>query len=97
MTRSPEHLDTDFDRERDANVNQIVYFTRRPSYELVFSVPSKRAPYLSGAQALLQVRFRKLSQGQEFVLDLKTVEDFYESLSHLMEYLSIEQQKHQRQ
>jgi hypothetical protein len=93
MIRSPEHLDTDFDRERDANVYQMVYLTRRPGYEFAFLVPTTHAAYLSGAQALPQVRFRKLSQGREFVLDLKALEDFYESLSRLMEYVSIERQK----
>ena len=94
MTRSPEHLDTDFDRERDANVYQTVYLTRRPGYEFAFSVPTTPAAYLSGAQAFLRVHFRKLPQGREFVLDLKALEDFYESLSRLMEYVSIERQKH---
>jgi hypothetical protein len=97
MTRSPEHLDTDFDRERDAHVYQMVYLTRRPGYEFVFSVPTTHTAYPSGAQALLQVRFRKLPQGREFVLDLKALEDFYESLSRLMEYVSIERQRRPQQ
>jgi hypothetical protein len=71
MTPSPGHLDTDFDRERDANMYQVVYLVRRPGYEFVFSVPTTHAAYLSGAQALLQVRFREPSQRQEFVLELK--------------------------
>jgi hypothetical protein len=97
MARSPEHLDTDFDRERDANGYQIVYLSRRAGYEFVFSVPTARAAYLSGAQALLQVRFRKPPQGPEVVLTLQTLEDFYESLSRLMEYVSTERQKRQQQ
>jgi hypothetical protein len=97
MTRSPEHLDTDFDRERDANVYQMVYLTRRPGYEFAFSVPTTHAAHLSGAQALLHVRFRKPLQGREFVLDLEVLEDFYESLCRLMEYVSIERQKHPQQ
>ena len=30
MTQSPEHLDTDFDREGDGNTHQVVYLVRRP-------------------------------------------------------------------
>jgi hypothetical protein len=92
MTPSPEHLDTDFDRERDASTYQMVYLVRRPGYEFVFSVPTTRAAYLSGEQAQFQARFRDQHQGQEFVLSLEVLEDFYESLSHLIEYVRIEQQ-----
>lgn len=96
MTRSPEHLDTDFNRERDASKYQMVYLMRRAGYEFIFLVPTTHAAYLSGAQALLQMHFRTPPQGQEVVLDLQTVEDFYESLSRLMEYVSIERLKRPR-
>jgi hypothetical protein len=97
MTQSLEHLDADFGRERDDNLYQMVYLTRRPGYEFAFSVPTTHAAYLSGAQALFHVRFRKPPQGREVVLDLKALEDFYESLSRLMEYVSIERQKRPQQ
>ena len=82
MTQCTEHPDTDFDRERDAN-----------RYEFVFSVPTAHTADVSDASALFQLRFRKPHQEQEVVLDLKALEDFYESLSRLMEYVSIERQK----
>ena len=93
MTQSPEHLDTDFDRERDANMYEIVYLIKRPGYEFVFSVPTTRIADLSDVSALFQLRFRKPHQEREVVLDLKALEDFYESLSRLMEYVNIERQK----
>ena len=93
MPQSPEPLDADFDRERAANTYEIVYLIKRPGYEFVFSVPTAA---LSDASALFQLRFRKLHQEREVVLDLKALEDFYESLSRLMEYVSIERQKYQR-
>jgi hypothetical protein len=96
MTQSPEHLDTDFDRERDADRYQIVYLIKRPGYEFVLSVPTAPTADLSGAEALFQLRFRQLHQQREVVLDLKALEDFYDSLSRLMEYLSIERQKYPR-
>jgi hypothetical protein len=96
MTRSPEHLDTDCDQERDAHTRQIVYLVRRPGYEFVFSVPTTRVADLSGEQARFQARFRDQQQGQEFVLSLEDLEDFYASLSHLIEYVRIEQQQRPR-
>ena len=92
MTQSPEHLDTDFDREGDGNTHQVVYLVRRPNYEFVFSIPTSRIAYLSGEQARFQIRFRDRHQGQEFVLSLEALEDFYENLSRLIEYVRIEQQ-----
>jgi len=96
MIRSPEHLDTDFDRERDANTYQMMYLVKRPGYEFVFSVPIMRIADLSGEQARFQIRFRGQHQGQEFVLSLEDLEDFYASLSHLIEYVRIEQQQRPR-
>ena len=93
MTQCTEHPDTDFDRERDANMYEIVYLIKRPGYEFVFSIPTAPTANLSDASALFQLRFGKPHQKQEIVLDLKALEDFYESLSRLMEYVSIERQK----
>jgi hypothetical protein len=92
MTRSSEHHDADFDRERDATTHQVVYLVRRPDYELVFSIPTTRVAYLSGEQARFLGRFRGRHQEQEFVLSLEELEDFYESLSRLMEYIRSEHQ-----
>jgi hypothetical protein len=93
MTPTPEHLDTDFHRERDADSFQVVYLVKRPGYEFVFCIPTTRAAYLSNEQAFFQIRFRDWPPGQACVLELKVLEDFYESLSCLMEYLHIERQE----
>lgn len=93
MTQSTGHLDTDFDRERNANMYEIVYVIKRPGYEFVFSVPTAHSADSSDASALFQLRFRKPHQECEVALDLKALEDFYESLSRLMEYVSTERQK----
>ncbi len=94
MTRSPEPLDADFDRERDANAYQVVYLVKRPTYEFIYAVPATQTPSPSGRPAVFQVRVRNQPQGQRFILDLQGLEDFYESLSGLLEYVRIEQQKH---
>ena len=93
MTPSPEHLDTDFDWECDANMYQIVYLIKRPGYEFVLLVPTAHTTDLSDASGIFQLRFWKPHQEWEVVLDLNALEDFYESLSRLMEYVSIERQK----
>jgi hypothetical protein len=93
MTQCTEHPNTDFDRERDANMYEIVYSIKQPGYEFVFSVPTVHTADVSDASSLFQLRFRKPHQEREVVLDLKALEDFYESLSRLMEYISIERQK----
>jgi hypothetical protein len=93
MTLTPKHLDPDFNREHDADKFQVVYLVKRPGYELVFAIPTRHAAFLSDAQAFLQVRFRGWHQDQALVLTREVLEDFHESLSRLMEYFHIEQQK----
>jgi hypothetical protein len=93
MTQRAEHLDADFDRERDANRYEIVYVSKRPGYEFLFSVPTPHTADVSAAPPLFHLRFRAPHQERGVVLDLKGLEDFYESLSRLMEYINIERQK----
>jgi hypothetical protein len=97
MTMSPEPIDGHSDRERDANAYQVVYLVKRSAYEFTFAVPKAQPPSHSERPAVFQVHFRNQPQGQGFMLDLQGLEDFYESLSRLMEYVRIEQQKHQGQ
>jgi hypothetical protein len=93
MTQSREHLGTDSDRERDAQMYEVVYLIKRPGYEFVFSVPATRSAGLGDALGLFQLRFQKPHQDREIVLDLKALEDFYESLSRLMDDVNTERQK----
>ena len=93
MTQRAEHLDTDFGWERDANRYEIVYVIKRPGYEFVFSVPTAHTADVSAPPPLFRLRFRTPHQERGVVLDLRALEDFYESLSRLMEYINIERQK----
>src|SRR3712207_4579180 len=90
LPRPPEHLDPDDDREDDPEAHDIVYMVKRPTYEFVFAVPKTQVALLRGQQAFFQVRFRNQAGEQGFVLDLEALEDFYEGLSRLMEYISTE-------
>jgi hypothetical protein len=93
MTPTPEHRDPDFHREHDPSRFQVVYLVKRPSYEFVYYSPTAPAAYPSGEQAFVQMRFQDRHRGQAHVLELEVLEDLYESLSRLMEYLNIERQK----
>jgi hypothetical protein len=93
MAKSPEPLDGNSDRERDANTYQVVYLVKRLTYELILAVPETQTPSHSEKPAVFQVHFRNQPQEQGFVLDLPELEDFYESLSRLLEYVHIEQRK----
>ena len=94
MTGSPDPINADSDRERDAHAYQVVYLAKRPTYEFIFAVPEAQPPDLNEGSAVFQVHSRHRPQGQGFILDLQGLEDFYESLSRLMEYVRLERQKH---
>jgi hypothetical protein len=88
-----EHRATDPDREHDAQRYETVYVIKRPGYEFALSVPTTHTTDVAEASARFHLRFRGAHQGRDVVLDLKALEDFYESLSHLMEYVNIERRK----
>jgi hypothetical protein len=91
--RSPDYLDRDDEREDDPEMYDVVYLVKRPAYEFVFAVPKTPAALLRGRHAFFQVRFRNELEEQGFVLDLEALEDFYEGLSRLMEYVNIERRR----
>jgi hypothetical protein len=88
--RPPEHLDIDYEGGDDPNVYDVVFMVKRRAYEFVFAVPKTQAAVLMGQQALFQVRLRNQPDEQGFAFNLETLEDFYEDLSRLMEYINIE-------
>ena len=93
MTQGGELSDTDCNRDPDAHMYEIVCVIKRPGYEFIFSVPTARAAELTDVSPRLQLRFRTPHQEREIVLDLKALEDFYQSLSRLMEYVNTERRK----
>jgi hypothetical protein len=95
MELYPENLGTDFDWEHITETHEIMYLVKRASYEFLFAVPKKGASIPGEERPLFQVRFRDQCQLSEFVLDVEEMEDFYEGLSRLMEYVQAEQAKRQ--
>jgi hypothetical protein len=97
MTLSPENVDTEFDWDRITETHEIMYVVKRPSYEFCLVVPKRRATLLRQEQPLLQVRFKDLCQMPELVLEIGQIEDFFEGLTRLMEYVHAEEAKRQEQ
>jgi hypothetical protein len=95
MKLYPENLGTDFDWEHITTTHEIMYLVKRASYEFLFAVPKKGASIPREERPLFQVRFRDQCQLPGFVLDIEEMEDFYEGLSRLMEYVQAEQTKRQ--
>jgi hypothetical protein len=95
MTLHPENMSTGFDWDHILESYEIMYLVKRSSYEFLFAVPKRGISYLGEERSLFQVRFKEQSQILGFVLDIDEMEDFYEGLSRLMEYVQVEQSKRQ--
>jgi hypothetical protein len=76
---------------------EIMYLVKRSSYEFCFAVPKRQETHLSEERPLLQVRFKEPSQIPGLVLEINEMEDFFEGLSRLMEYVRLEEVRRQEQ
>jgi hypothetical protein len=52
MSQSPKSRDTHMERERDAPVDDVVYFVKRPLYEFALTIAKTRSRDLNGAAGL---------------------------------------------
>jgi hypothetical protein len=93
MTLSPENVDTEFDLDRLRETHEIMYVVKRPAYEFCFAVPRNQANRVGEEGPLLHVRFKDQAQMPGLVLEIGQMEDFFEGLSRLMEYVRAEQAK----
>lgn len=73
-----------------------MYLAKRPSYEFMFAIPEDHPLFLSADRALFQMRFRDQRWTQDVVLNLGELEDFYERLSQLVEYIKVERERRGR-
>jgi hypothetical protein len=92
MTVGIESVDLVFDYESSADAQQLMYFVKRPVYEIAFVVPAAQKAARQD-QAHCHVRFKTAYQTGEVVLDIKHLADFYEDLAGMMEYLRYERAK----
>jgi hypothetical protein len=93
MAGSPNHTDADRDWESHGTTYQIMYLVKRPGYDFVFAIPMDYPLYLDADRAILQVCFKGQRQSNSCVLDLEELQDFYDSLAHLVEYIRTEREK----
>jgi len=93
MPGSPKRMEIDTDWISHRATYQVMYLTKRPSYEFMFAIPEDHQRFLSADRPLFQVRFKDQRQAHDVVLDLDELEDFYAGLSQLMEYIKIEREK----
>ena len=95
MAPPPENSDTEFDQQRLTAGYEIMYFARRPSYEFCLAVPRRRATHSGEQRPFLQVRFKDQSQMPGVILEVGQMEDFFDGLSRLMDYVRAEEAKRQ--
>jgi hypothetical protein len=97
LTLSPKNDDTEYEWGYIMETYEIMYLVKRPSYEFCFAVPRRQETHLSEERPLLQVRFKDQSQMPGLVLEIDEIEDFFEGLSRLMEYVRVEEARRQEQ
>ena len=91
-----EHPQGDLDWQQIEKTHDIVYLATRAAYTFAFAVPKTAATLAGGARAFLQVRFTDREPRQTVELSPEVLEDFYTSLSQLMEYIWTERVNDQR-
>jgi hypothetical protein len=92
MPGSPKRMDAGSAWKSHREAYQVMYLARSPSYEFSFAIPEDHPLFLSADRALFQIRFKDQRQ-HDFVLNLDELEDFYEGLSQLVEYIKAEREK----
>jgi hypothetical protein len=96
MPGSPKRMEAESAWKSHRATYQVMYLAKRPSYEFMFAIPEDHRLFLSADRPLFQVRFKDQHQAHDVVLNLDELEDFYEGLSQLVEYIKIERERRGR-
>jgi hypothetical protein len=96
MPGSRKRMDTDATWKSEGATYQVMYLAKRPSYEFVFAIPEDHRLFLSTDRALFQLRFKDRRQTHEVVLKMDELEDFYEKLGQLVDYIKAERERRTR-
>jgi hypothetical protein len=97
MRSSHEKVDTEYDWEHIMQTHEIMCLVKLSSYEFCLAVPRRQVTHLSEGRPLLQVRFKEQCQMPGLVLKIEEMEDFFDRLSRLMEYVRAEERRRQEQ
>ena len=95
MNSYPGKVGADFDWDHITETHEVMYLVKRASYEFLFAIPKKRGAFQGEDRPFFQVRFKEQGQIPGFILEIDEMEDFYEGLRCLMEYVQAEQAKRQ--
>jgi hypothetical protein len=93
MPGFPDGMDSSCNWEAMGANYQVMYLVKRPAYEFVFAIPTGHPLFHGVERAFFQVRFKAQPQTDSFVLNLQELEDFYDALSQLVEYIRTECEK----
>jgi hypothetical protein len=97
MRSSSENVDVESDWAQIMGTHEVMYLVKRSSYEFCLAVPRREVSHLSEERPLLQVRFKEQYQTPGLVLEIEELEDFFDGLSRLMEYVRVERASRQEQ
>src|SRR5882724_4290223 len=95
MRSSHENVDTEYDWGHIMETHEIMCLVKRSLYEFCFAVPTRQVAQLSAERPLLQVRFKGQCQISDLIFEIDEVEDFFDGLSRLMEYVHAEEARRQ--
>lgn len=77
-------------------MDDVVYLVKRPGYVFMFLRPQMRSHRVNEGRMSWHVRFCDQHGSQIGILDLQGLQDFYDSLLQLMDYIHIEREKPSR-
>jgi hypothetical protein len=91
MRSSPENVDTEYDWRHIMETHEIMCLVKHSLYEFCFAVPRSQVGHLSEERPLLRMRFKEQCQMPGLVLKVEEMEDFFDGLNCLMEYIRDEE------
>jgi hypothetical protein len=84
---SPSH------RSGNGDTHAVMYWVKRPAYELALAVPQASHAGARGARPRVCVRVKTPCQGRSFILEMPEVEQFYGDLLQMIEYIQSERRR----
>jgi hypothetical protein len=97
MTRCPIDVDMKFGWQRIVEGPEIMYLVKRPSYEIFLAVSERSATHPPEERPLLHVHLKDQGRMPSLILEIGQMEDFFEGLSRLLEYVHVEETRRQGQ
>jgi hypothetical protein len=77
-------------RSGNEDTHAVMYWVKRPAYELALAVPQASHAGARGARPRVCVRVKTPRQGRGFILEMPEVEQFYGDLLQMIEYMQSE-------